>query len=65
MSPLSKSPLSKSASAPADLRGTNLYRVAIVGAASLKGKELAEKFSKTLQELNKEGFVEKVKSKYF
>lgn len=30
-----------------------------------KGKELAEKFSKTLQELNKEGFIEKVKSKYF
>ena len=26
----------------ADLRGTNLYRVAIVGAASLKGKEIAE-----------------------
>jgi aspartate-semialdehyde dehydrogenase len=24
------------------LRGTNLYRVAIVGAASLKGKEIAE-----------------------
>ena len=30
-----------------------------------KGKELAEKFSKTLQDLNKEGFIEKVKSKYF
>lgn len=30
-----------------------------------KGKDLAEKFSKTLQELNKEGFIEKVKSKYF
>jgi aspartate-semialdehyde dehydrogenase len=35
-------PLSKSASAQADLRGTNLYRVAIVGAASLKGKEIAD-----------------------
>ncbi len=35
-------PLSKSASSQADLRGTNLYRVAIVGAASLKGKEIAE-----------------------
>jgi aspartate-semialdehyde dehydrogenase len=34
--------LSKSASSQADLRGTNLYRVAIVGAASLKGKEVAE-----------------------
>ena len=43
MSPLSKSPLSKSVCASqADLRGTNLYRVAIVGAASLKGKEIAE-----------------------
>ncbi len=30
-----------------------------------KGKELAEKFSKTLQELNKEGFIKKVESKYF
>jgi aspartate-semialdehyde dehydrogenase len=29
-------------SAQADLRGTNLYRVAIVGAATLKGKEIAE-----------------------
>jgi aspartate-semialdehyde dehydrogenase len=34
--------LSKSAGSQADLRGTNLYRVAIVGAASLKGKEIAE-----------------------
>jgi aspartate-semialdehyde dehydrogenase len=42
MSPLSKTPLSKSAGSQADLRGTNLYRVAIVGAASLKGKEIAE-----------------------
>jgi aspartate-semialdehyde dehydrogenase len=42
MSPPSKTPLSKSASSQADLRGTNLYRVAIVGAASLKGKEIAE-----------------------
>lgn len=37
-----KFPLSKSVSSPADLRGTNIYRVAIVGAASLKGKEIAE-----------------------
>jgi len=36
------SPLSKSAGSQADLRGTNLYRVAIVGAASLMGKEIAE-----------------------
>jgi aspartate-semialdehyde dehydrogenase len=36
-----KFPLSKSAS-PTDLRGTNVYRVAVVGAASLKGKEVAE-----------------------
>ncbi len=35
-------PLSKSANAQADHRGTNLYRVAIVGAASLKGKEIAD-----------------------
>ncbi|MFZ0799859.1 MAG: Asd/ArgC dimerization domain-containing protein [Terriglobales bacterium] len=42
MSPLSKSPLAKSPGSQADLRGTNLYRVAIVGAASLKGKEIAE-----------------------
>ena len=42
MSPLSKTPLSKSIGSQADLRGTNLYRVAIVGAASLKGKEVAE-----------------------
>jgi aspartate-semialdehyde dehydrogenase len=42
MSPLSKTPLSKSAGSQADLRGTNLYRVALVGAASLKGKEVAE-----------------------
>lgn len=34
-------PLPKS-SVPPDLRGTNLYRVAIVGAATLKGKEIAE-----------------------
>ncbi len=37
-----KTPLAKSASSQADLRSTNLYRVAIVGAASLKGKEVAE-----------------------
>jgi aspartate-semialdehyde dehydrogenase len=42
MTPPSKTALSKSASTKADLRGTNLYRVAIVGAASLKGKEIAE-----------------------
>jgi len=34
-------PVSKSSAQP-DLRGTNLYRVAIVGAATLKGKEMAE-----------------------
>jgi len=39
---LSKTPLAKSAGSPTDLRGTSLYRVAIVGAASLKGKEIAE-----------------------
>lgn len=33
---------SKTAASQADLRGTNLYRVAIVGAATLKGKEVAE-----------------------
>jgi aspartate-semialdehyde dehydrogenase len=42
MSSLSKTSLSKSAASQADLRATNLYRVAIVGAASLKGKEIAE-----------------------
>ena len=42
MSPPPKPPLPKSAASQADLRGTNLYRVAIVGAASLKGKEIAE-----------------------
>src|ERR1700691_2272665 len=35
-------PVSKSAGLQADQRSTNLYRVAIVGAASLKGKEIAE-----------------------
>lgn len=34
-------PVPKSSVQP-DLRGTNLYRVAIVGAATLKGKDLAE-----------------------
>jgi aspartate-semialdehyde dehydrogenase len=34
--------VSKPAASPGELRGTNLYRVAIVGAASLKGKEVAE-----------------------
>jgi aspartate-semialdehyde dehydrogenase len=33
---------SKSAATHADLHGTNLYRVAIVGAATLRGKEVAE-----------------------
>jgi aspartate-semialdehyde dehydrogenase len=42
MTSLSKATPSKSGASPADLRGTNLYRVAIVGAASLKGKEIAE-----------------------
>ena len=42
MTPLSKPPLSKPNPAPADPRGANPYRVAIVGAASLKGKEIAE-----------------------
>ena len=32
----------KTSGAQADLRGSNLYRAAIVGAATLKGKELAE-----------------------
>lgn len=41
MTPVSKPEL-KSASAPVDLRGANLYRIAIVGAASLMGKEIAE-----------------------
>src|SRR5271154_1245132 len=42
MSQPSRTTLPKSAGSQADLRGTNLYRVAIVGAASLKGKEIAE-----------------------
>ena len=42
MSSISKSPVSKSAASQSDLRGINLFRVAIVGAASLKGKEVAE-----------------------
>jgi aspartate-semialdehyde dehydrogenase len=36
------SPTPKPASSHADLRAANLYRIAIVGAASLMGKELAE-----------------------
>jgi aspartate-semialdehyde dehydrogenase len=36
------SPASKSTASHADLRGVNAYRVAIVGAASLLGKEVAE-----------------------
>jgi aspartate-semialdehyde dehydrogenase len=42
MSPPSKISPPKSAGLQADQRSTNLYRVAIVGAASLKGKEIAE-----------------------
>jgi aspartate-semialdehyde dehydrogenase len=42
MSPVSKAPIAKSAGSENDLRGLNLYRVAIIGAASLKGKEIAE-----------------------
>ena len=42
MSSTSKTAVSKSAGSLADFRGTNLFRVVIVGAASLKGKEVAE-----------------------
>ena len=35
-------PSSKSAVSPSDLRGVNMFRVAVVGAASLMGKEVAE-----------------------
>jgi aspartate-semialdehyde dehydrogenase len=42
MTPVSKTAVSKPGSSLVDARGTNLYRVAIVGAASLKGKEIAE-----------------------
>ena len=35
-------PVSKPAASHADLQGTNLYRVAIVGAATLRGKDVAE-----------------------
>jgi aspartate-semialdehyde dehydrogenase len=35
-------PQSKSAASAADLRGVSMFRVAIVGAATLKGKEIAE-----------------------
>jgi aspartate-semialdehyde dehydrogenase len=42
MTSLPKPTLAKSAASQTDLRGTNLYRVAIVGAASLRGKEIAE-----------------------
>jgi aspartate-semialdehyde dehydrogenase len=38
----SMSSSSKSAASHTDLHGTNLYRVAIVGAATLRGKEVAE-----------------------
>jgi aspartate-semialdehyde dehydrogenase len=37
-----KTAISRSAASHADLHGINLYRVAIVGATSLKGKEIAE-----------------------
>lgn len=42
MSPISKAALSKAVASPVDARATNLYRLAIVGAASLLGKEIAE-----------------------
>jgi len=42
MTSVSKTPPSKSIAAQADARSANLYRVAIVGAATLKGKEIAE-----------------------
>jgi aspartate-semialdehyde dehydrogenase len=42
MTPPSKIPLVKSPSSQADLRNTNLYRLAIVGATNLKGKEVTE-----------------------
>jgi aspartate-semialdehyde dehydrogenase len=42
MTSVSKTGIPRTAASQADLRGTNLYRVAIVGAASLKGKEVAE-----------------------
>ena len=42
MTSSSKTPAPRSAASHADLHGINLYRVAIVGATSLKGKEVAE-----------------------
>jgi len=42
MTSSSKPAVSRSAASHADLHGINLYRVAIVGATSLKGKEIAE-----------------------
>jgi aspartate-semialdehyde dehydrogenase len=42
MNPASKATLLKSSDSPSDLRGVNLYRVAIVGGATLTGKEIAE-----------------------
>jgi aspartate-semialdehyde dehydrogenase len=42
MTSSSKPAISRSAASHADLHGINLYRVAIVGATSLKGKEIAE-----------------------
>jgi aspartate-semialdehyde dehydrogenase len=42
MTSSSKTAVPRSATSHADLHGINLYRVAIVGATSLKGKEIAE-----------------------
>lgn len=42
MSPISRAPASKTMASQIDLRGTNSYRVAIVGGATLLGKEVAE-----------------------
>jgi len=42
MTSSSKPAVSRSVASHADLHGINLYRVAIVGATSLKGKEIAE-----------------------
>jgi len=42
MTPISKAASSKSVASQVDMRSANVYRVAIVGAASLAGKEVAE-----------------------
>jgi len=42
MTPISKAASSKAVSSQIDMRSANVYRVAIVGAASLAGKEVAE-----------------------